>query len=629
MIETEKNLASIHPRLAKEWHPTKNGELTPEFVTSGSNKKVWWLGECGHEWEAFINERVRGYGCPICAGKRIVIGVNDFESAYPQLSKQWDYNKNGNLLPSMVAPKSHKKVWWICEKGHSWQTSIDNRSRGRGCPFCTSKIIANGENDLASQNPFLAAEYSKKNIKQSCEVFLNSHNKVWWTCPVCGNEWQATVYSRQQGNGCPNCAKKTQSSFPEQAIFYYIKQKYPDAINRCKSVLDGNLEIDVYIPSIKIGIEYDGQHWHKGNRSDARERKKYSLCKQKGILLIRIRESSSLEEAHCDHIININDGLNAAIAQLSEFFSLPSEIDIDKDRIKILENYIRNIRENSLNLIRPDLSKEWDYNKNGALTPDMFTEYSTIKVWWKCSNGHEWESTIAHRTSMGVNCPYCSNRKVLVGYNDLATTNPELLAKWDFEKNTISPKDVTAGSKRKIWWRCSEGHSWKTSVGEMKNGHLCPICSGHQVLIGFNDLCTTHPTLVDEWNYKKNIGLSPEMFSFGSNKKVWWKCRFGHEWQSMILSRSKGRGCPYCSKRYAIPGENDISITHPELVEEWDYKKNPLPPTAFTYGSGKRVWWVCKDCGKEWQAAVKDRTNGHGCPVCARRKNKQRLYNRI
>lgn len=105
----KNSLKDIFPEIAKEWHPTKNGDLYPEDVSSGSHQKVWWLGRCGHEWDAIIKDRVRGYGCPICAGKRVVEGVNDLASVQPTLAEEWDYNKNNPLLPTDITSKSKKR----------------------------------------------------------------------------------------------------------------------------------------------------------------------------------------------------------------------------------------------------------------------------------------------------------------------------------------------------------------------------------------------------------------------------------------------------------------------------------------------------------------------------------------
>lgn len=84
------SLAVTHPTIAAEWHPTRNGDLTPEDVTFGSTRKVWWVGRCGHEWPATIGNRVgRRSGCPFCANKKALAGFNDLATLHPDLSAEW------------------------------------------------------------------------------------------------------------------------------------------------------------------------------------------------------------------------------------------------------------------------------------------------------------------------------------------------------------------------------------------------------------------------------------------------------------------------------------------------------------------------------------------------------------
>lgn len=621
----EKHYLTENAKLMAEWDWEKN-EKSPEQYTVGSHEKVWWIGKCGHSWQAIVKDRNHGNGCPICAGKIILRGFNDFESNYPELAKEWNYSKNNYLQPYQVAAKSHKKVWWVCSDNHEYEMSIDSRARGRGCPFCNNKIVIQGKNDLESQNPYLSIEYSSKNGLKPNEVFQHSHRKVLWVCSFCGNEWEATIDSRQAGNGCPACSQRTQTSFPEQAIFYYVSQLHPDAKNRCLTALENRLELDVFIPTKRIGIEYDGKHWHKGDVSNKREVEKYNLCREKGITLIRVTEKGG--NTCCDISISMVDGLDSAIKALGGYISVPEDIDSNRDRFTIMGNYLKALKKESFATKHPALAEEWNYEKNGNLTPDMFFEFSSqIKLWWKCKKGHEWQSTIAHRTAMKSNCPYCSNRKLLVGFNDFATTckDERLFNEWDDERNSnegIFMTSVMLGSKKKVWWKCEKGHIWKSSPESRKKGENCPYCSSHRVLEGFNDLQSQAPDLAKEWNYKRNNQLLPTMIAVSSNKKVWWECKYGHEWETSPNARRNGQGCPFCSNHKVLKGFNDLATSHPELVLEWNEKKNNgLTPYMVTSGSGKRVWWLCKKCGLEWQAAIKDRTRGSGCPHCYRNKD--------
>ena len=106
--------------------------------------------------------------------------------------------------------------------------------------------------------------------------------------------------------------------------------------------------------------------------------------------------------------------------------------------------------------------------------------------------------------------------------------NFELMKEWDFDKNQdISSEKLSMGSKVKVWWKCSKGHSWQTAPKERKKGRGCPICANKKVLAGYNDLASQKPELLKEWDFDKNQNISPEELTMGSNIKVWWKCRKG------------------------------------------------------------------------------------------------------
>ncbi len=139
----DNDLATQLPALAKEWHPTKNGALTPKDVVPGSRRKVWWICPKGHEYQAMISSRAQGSGCPVCAGKKIIPGENDLASQYPTIAKEWHPTMNGSLTPDHVLPGSRKKVWWQCRSGHIWQAVVYSRTGNQrsGCPVCTGYAV--------------------------------------------------------------------------------------------------------------------------------------------------------------------------------------------------------------------------------------------------------------------------------------------------------------------------------------------------------------------------------------------------------------------------------------------------------------------------------------------------------
>jgi hypothetical protein len=201
------NLQIVNPKLAKEWHPTKNGTLKTTGVAPGSSKKAWWICEKNHEWQATVYSRSNGRGCPYCSGKK-VCKDNCLQTINPSLAKEWHPFKNGDLTPNNVTPNSNKKVWWICEKGHEWQATVNNKSNSKGCPYCSGTKVCE-DNCLQTINPSLAKEWHpfKNGNLTPNNVTSNAANKVWWICEK-GHEWHATVYNRSRGMRCSLCYSK-------------------------------------------------------------------------------------------------------------------------------------------------------------------------------------------------------------------------------------------------------------------------------------------------------------------------------------------------------------------------------------------------------------------------------------
>ena len=204
----EKVFVSDDARLISEWDWEKNSEVSPYELTVGSNKKVWWIGTCGHNWIAAVKSRNIGRGCPYCAGRKVLEGYNDLLTVNPILANEWNYEKNGKLIPKSVTPNSNKKVWWKCNHKHEWQATIASRNSGTGCPYCAGQRVIKGANDLQTVNPSLSKEwnYEKNNGLTPMDVMPKSGKKVWWKCEK-GHEWEAKIQNRSNGRGCPECSK--------------------------------------------------------------------------------------------------------------------------------------------------------------------------------------------------------------------------------------------------------------------------------------------------------------------------------------------------------------------------------------------------------------------------------------
>lgn len=339
--------------LLREWDSARNGGTTPRDISYGSKRKVWWRCGKGHVWQAQVTSRTNNHtGCPYCSGTRPCPGETDLATCRPDLAAQWHPSKNGGLRPDQVLPGSHKAVWWRCDKGHEWRAEVKSRTAGCGCPVCANREEVPGENDLASAFPEIAAQWHpvKNGTLSPRDVVAGSHRKVWWRCAK-GHEWQAQIAARtRSASGCPVCAGRAVSA-----------------------------------------------------------------------------------------------------------------------------------GENDLATLAPGIAAQWDPEKNGSLRPTDVAPFSNRAVWWRCEKGHSWKASVASRTSRLRGCPYCAGRRVLAGFNDLATVCPQIAAQWDQSLNgALTPQMVTAGSSKAAWWRCPEGHVWKAVIysrtGKQRSG--CPVCAG-------------------------------------------------------------------------------------------------------------------------------------------------------
>ncbi len=257
----------------------------------------------------------------------------------------------------------------------------------------------------------------------------------------------------------------------------------------------------------------------------------------------------------------------------------------------------------SLSVTHPELAEEAD-----GWDPNLYTKGSSRKMSWKCKLSHIYLMPICKRTgTRRSGCPYCSNRLVLAGFNDLQTTHPELAK----EADGWLPSQVISGSEKKFRWICPKSHKFEASIvmrSRQQTG--CPYCSGRKVLTGFNDLLTTHPLIAQE-----ALGWNPEEFSAGSNEVKSWVCSQNHIFNASIVNRCRksGSGCPYCTRYKCLSGFNDLQTTHPELAKEAD----GWNPSEVLSGSDKKFSWKCS-VGHKYLASPNNRTNmKSGCPYCS------------
>ena len=417
-------LSSI-PHLVKEWHPTKNGELTPNDLTHGSDKKVWWLCSKEHSYEATIkNKTLKKSQCPYCANKK-ASETNNLQILFPEIAKEWHPTMNKELMPKDFTYGSHKDVWWLCSKGHSYEKGVYLRTHNKspsGCPKCT---------------------------KQTSEPEIRILSELKWLFEE--------VNSRYKLDG-----KEIDVFFPKFNLgieydgHYFHKEREDKDLEKNKFLLSQNITL------IRV-----------------REHPLKSLSINDVIV------NAPLEKTHLDEILkkiypfvdnNTKEQINTYLAK-SSF--------VNEELFKEYRSYFPSpFPENSLLNTHPLVSSEWDYDKNYPLRPENFSFGSRIKMWWLCSKEHSYESPIINRTSREFGCPYCSGHKVGED-NNLLVLFPKIAKEWHPTKNgVLAPKDFTRGSNKKVWWLCNKGHSYQQIINDRtgKQRQGCPYCAGKKTL---------------------------------------------------------------------------------------------------------------------------------------------------
>lgn len=403
----------------------KNLYKSDEIGFSTSKLVNWKCTKCGMEWSLSTNHMNRKKNpCSYCAHKKPSPFYN-IETEVPPLAKEWNYEKNLKK-PTEYLHTSHESVWWKCDKGHEWEAVIRDRvksvkaniKRGRPiCPYCNHEKISSTYN-LFTESPDIARQwnYRLNGSLTPLNVSPKSKERVWWTCEYDSTHvWKSRISNRTALNrGCPKCAKNVKTSFPERALYYYLKLCFNDC-ELGKRFLKYSL--DIFIPSHKIVIEYDGWYYHSDKASKEREKRKDMNLSQ--FEIIRIKETTEeINEFIYDmntikyHPLEGHENLDEIIKEVLKLIEkktnvkLNYDVDFKRDYRKIQEMYYHIRKSNSLAVKRPDLTKEW--SENNTISPDNITLGSSYPAKWICPKcHHEYVATIPNRANNNSNCPKC------------------------------------------------------------------------------------------------------------------------------------------------------------------------------------------------------------------------------
>jgi hypothetical protein len=301
---------------------------------------------------------------------------------------------------------------------------------------------------------------------------------------------------------------------------------------------------------------------------------------------------------------------------------------------------------NDLSSQFPELALEWDYQLNGDLKPENVTISSSKELYWthqgefrKKEFTYTWQSTVSDRVR-GRECPIYSGKAVLPDINSFMAIHPILAASWDYSKNTITPDKISHASGDKYFWIHiidKNGvlfiHRWEQSADKRAQGKGCPICSGREVMINFNDFASQYPGCAKEWYRKGNGKTRPDQYTSQSNKMVLWRCEgkykeknFIYIWRASIAARAKGGNCPIYSGKKILP-QFSFATMQPEEAREWDCEKNGEKiPEDYSVSSNKKFYFTHTVRKNDelyihnWDQTLNKRSLERGCPICSNRE---------
>ena len=518
---------------------------------------TWKCMKCNGEYECSVVKRHQE-GCPYCSDKQILKGYNTLQETHPYLEKFWDKSNDKSI--SEYWHKSFDVLNWKCPCCNIQfqcspvemisRTNLEN-SNFETCPKnCDwNKLVFN--NDIFHNSPRLRKEWSKKNnIPVHLALSHIDTKKYWWNCSICQGEYLCSIPIRREViDSCPYCND-------EQPLKGY------------NTISDIHPELTSYWSSKNT------QKIDEITLSEAKNKKYIWLC-----------DCCNLE---------FNEKLSIVLDKFS---------NINNRELKKICPYCNKKipkPEESLGYKKPFLKSEWLENINGDIY-NVFSNSNDI-IEWICRKCHRnFKAKISNRAEDDKCCPYCSNRILIKGINDLATTHPHLIKEWS-NLNDRQLSCLTNKSSYKAWWKCSVCSNTYQQVVSSKliSKTSCPYCRKTKVLKGFNDLATTHPWLIKEWSTLNDRDRDSSSIMCNSNYRAWWKCaECSKEYRQSVKKKilMNKSCCPYCRNNKVLKGLNDLATTHEYLLNEWDYLNNILlaKPTEIDEKSNKIVWWICKD----------------------------------
>ena len=520
---------------------------------------------------------------------------------------------------------SHKKAYFKCEHGHSFQANIDTfGTRTYKCPICKKK-----SQSIANRPEVMKFWDYEKNTIDPATVSLFSDKVVWFKCPKCGSEWQARIDSRRKTNKCPACETDNKCRvYPGVTDFRTLRPELAlDVIEELNPDIDLNTLGISSNQVINWKCHVCGYEWSSTifSRVFTKKRTKDhpvascpACCKKTRAISIGEEYPQLIPYYSPNNPIPINELYDPVRTTVK--WICPEHGEYEQSihlKIKALKRgntgcpYCRGSKvryKDSFGAHHPELVKEWDELNDKS--PYEVTNGSDYEAIWHCEHGHKWKSIVRVRANGYGKCPVCN--KIFT----FGERHPEL-KKFCCEDNDIPFENLLVSDDTPRKWICEHGHSFEDPTTYIEDrGFRCPVCKNSQVLFGYNDLQTLYPEIAKNYDEAKNGNKACEMIA-NTNILVWWKCEHGHSYQRTIKREIDIDGrCPICNNTRVQQGVNDLATIYPEIVPLWDYEANDKKPSEVLATPDNYYSFVCEK-GHHFKARVRELVeNGFKCQIC-------------
>ena len=282
----------------------------------------------------------------------------------------------------------------------------------------------------------------------------------------------------------------------------------------------------------------------------------------------------------------------------------------------------------------PRMAATFAVDLNPDIDPWLLSKGSQKRIWWRCTETkcehHIWCVSVATRLK-ATGCPFCVGKRTCRCSSFM--NDPQLADSYDHELNKdVDPWAISIYSGKRLWWKCStrtscRHHVWEAALNNLSKSTTggCPYCSGQRTCPC--DSFMTNALLASQFDYTLNKDINPYELSHRSNKVVWWRCPLApcshHVWPAPVNSRTNGHGCSYCSGHKGCPCTSFMN--NPILMAEFDASLNLAEdPYTISRMSGKHLNWKCTVCANIWRTMVAHRSQGQGCPECARTREESK-----